>query len=100
LIGWGGRGGGGQVRSSSHNRLLIFSLGATFWALWKASNKMPIEKKIVTSPRMIVFNLISFLQQWKILLSEGEKKTVGWAIKKLKKKLSDLKRRNRQDSVT
>jgi hypothetical protein len=61
---------------------------------------MPIEKKIVTSPRMIVFNLISFLQQWKILLSEGKKKAVGWAIKKLKKKLSDLKRRNRQDSVT
>jgi hypothetical protein len=32
--------------------------------------------QMVSSPRMMVFSLISFLQKWKILLSEGKKKMV------------------------
>jgi hypothetical protein len=40
--------------------------------LWKARNKMAIEKKVVKSPRVLIFNVIAFMQQWMILAPEGE----------------------------
>jgi hypothetical protein len=53
--------------------------------LWKARNKMAIEKKVVKSPRVLIFNVIAFMQQWMILAPEGERKLVEMAIKRIRR---------------
>jgi hypothetical protein len=35
--------------------LLLFGFGVVCWVLWNARNKMVIEKKVVKSPRVLMF---------------------------------------------
>jgi hypothetical protein len=60
-------------RGSGKNKLFIFGLGEVYWALWKVRNKMAIENVMIKSPVTIMFNVISFLQQWSLLLLAKEK---------------------------
>jgi hypothetical protein len=48
---------------------------------------MAIEKKVVKSPRMLIFQVISLIQQWRILLPKTEEKLVQDAAKALKLKM-------------
>jgi hypothetical protein len=48
---------------------------------------MAIEKKVVKSPRMLIFQVISLMQQWRILLPKTEEKLVQDAAKALKLKM-------------
>jgi hypothetical protein len=45
--------------SGDRNKFLLFGFGVVCWALWKARNKMAIEKKVVKSPRVLIFQVIS-----------------------------------------
>jgi hypothetical protein len=73
--------------SGDRNKFLLFGFGVVCWALWKARNKMAIEKKVVKSPRVLIFQVISLMQQWRILLLEPEQKLVQGAAKALKLKM-------------
>jgi hypothetical protein len=57
------------------------------WALWKARNKMARENNLIKSPRVLIFQVISLMQQWRILLPESEQKLVQGAAKALKLKM-------------
>jgi hypothetical protein len=51
---------------------------------------MAIEKKMVKSAQVIIFNVISLMQQWRVLLQDKEQKLVMVAIKMLKKKTGQV----------
>jgi hypothetical protein len=55
LIGWV------NEKSAKLSRLMYFGLGAVCWPLWKVRNKMAIEKKIVKSPCVLIFNVIALM---------------------------------------
>jgi hypothetical protein len=48
-------------RKLLNNMLMLFRLGAVCWALWKARNKVAIEKKIMKSPQEVLYNVIFFM---------------------------------------
>jgi hypothetical protein len=48
---------------------------------------MTIEKKVVKSPKVLIFGIILLMQQWRILLPEAEHELVGRASKALKIKM-------------
>jgi hypothetical protein len=50
-------------------------------------NKMSIEKKLVKLPCNIIHNIISLMQQWKVLLPKEEQALVMGAAKRLKLKM-------------
>jgi hypothetical protein len=74
LIGWV------NGKSAKLLRVMYFGLGAVCWALWKARNEMAIEKKVVKLSRVLIFNVIALMQQWRILVPEEERKLVEMAI--------------------
>jgi hypothetical protein len=49
--------------------------------------KWAIEKEVVKSPRVLIFQIISLMQQWRILLPESEQKVVQGAAEALKLKM-------------
>jgi hypothetical protein len=67
--------------------MLLFGLEAVCWALWKVRNKMAIEKVMIKSPRVLIFNIISLMQQWKEMLPEREKEWVANAMCRLKRRM-------------
>jgi hypothetical protein len=76
--------------------MCLFGLGAVCWALWKVRNKMMIEHKLVKSPRVVIFNIIVLLQQWKVLLPTDCQDTVEAAVAEIRKKMKPSKKgRNR-----
>lgn len=76
----------------SRNKLIWFGLGVIDWALWKTRNKMAIEKKLVSSPQVVICNVLSLVHQWKILLPDKEQKLVLAAAKELKKRVTKVDR--------
>jgi DNA replication protein DnaC len=48
---------------------------------------MAIEKVMIKSPRVLIFNIISLMQQWKEMLPEREKEWVANAMCKLKRRM-------------
>jgi hypothetical protein len=67
--------------------MLLLRLGAVCWALWKVRNKMAIEKLMIRSPRVLIFNIISLIQRWKEMLPVEEKEWVVNAICRLKRRM-------------
>jgi hypothetical protein len=51
----------GVNNSGDRNKFLLYGFGVVCWALWKARNKMAIEK-VVKSPRVLIFQVISLMQ--------------------------------------
>jgi hypothetical protein len=72
---------------SKNIKLFLFGLGAVCWALWRVRNKMGIEKELVRSPKVMIFNIISSKQQCGVLLPEEEQKMVQEATKRLQRKM-------------
>jgi hypothetical protein len=64
-----------------------FGLGVVFGSLWKVRNKMAVEKKLINSPDVIVYNIISLMQQWMMLLWDKEQGLVMMAAKMIRKKI-------------
>jgi hypothetical protein len=58
-----------------------------FGSLWKVRNKMAVEKKLINSPDVIVYNIISLMQQWMMLLWDKEQGLVMMAAKMIRKKI-------------
>jgi hypothetical protein len=56
--------------------------------LWKVWNKMTIEKKVIRSPKDVIYNIVLLMQQWEILLPDREQDLVGKISRKLKRKLA------------
>jgi hypothetical protein len=59
-------------------------------ALWKVRNKMTIEKKMVKSPNVIIFNILSFMQQWSALLATRDQELVSEAARRIREQLVKL----------
>jgi hypothetical protein len=50
---------------------------------------MAIEKKVVKSPFVLIFNIISLMQQWMILLPDEEQELVAMAVRRIKKAMKE-----------
>ena len=50
----------------------LFLLAGMVWALWRNRNKMVFEREFPCSPFVISRDAVSFLQKWKVLLSEDD----------------------------
>jgi hypothetical protein len=50
----------------------LFLLAGMVWALWRNRNKMMFEKEFPCNPFVLLRDVVSFLQKWKVLLSEDE----------------------------
>jgi hypothetical protein len=48
---------------------------------------MIIEHKLVSSPRVIVFNILVLMKQWKVLLPTGAQEIVEAAARVLRSKM-------------
>jgi hypothetical protein len=48
---------------------------------------MAVEKKLINSPDVIVYNIISLMQQWMMLLWDKEQGLVMMAAKMIRKKI-------------
>lgn len=54
--------------------LRLFLIAVLVWALWHNRNKMAIEKKFPSSTTVIMYDAISFMQSWGLLLKTEESK--------------------------
>jgi hypothetical protein len=41
--------------------MVWIGLGVVGWALWKIRNKMAIERELISSPAVIIYNIISLM---------------------------------------
>jgi hypothetical protein len=53
-------------RGDKRNRSLLFMFGAICWTLWLNRNDYIFKNKVISSPRALIYKLISFLQHWMI----------------------------------
>jgi hypothetical protein len=49
----------------------MFIFAGFGWALWTSRNKMAIEKSFPQMPTDVIYNAISLMQKWSILLKKG-----------------------------
>ena len=54
-------------------RLLMFLFAGFAWTLWVTRNKMAIEKRFPNAPSDVLFDALSLLQRWSILLKESDR---------------------------
>jgi hypothetical protein len=50
-----------------------FLFGVVLWGLWNVRNKLSIEGMAPKSPTDILYNILSLLQRWGVLLRRPEK---------------------------
>jgi hypothetical protein len=50
----------------------LFKFSGFAWALWTARNKIAIEKKIPKAPIDVIYNALSLIQRWSVLLKEKD----------------------------
>jgi hypothetical protein len=62
----------------------MFGLGVVCWPLWKMRYKMAIEKQMVKFPNVIIFNILSFMQQWSALLATRDQELVTEAARRIR----------------
>jgi hypothetical protein len=53
-------GGEGSV-FKKQDEMVWIGLGVVGWALWKIRNKMAIERELISSPAVIIYNIISLM---------------------------------------
>jgi hypothetical protein len=61
-----------EVKPKWTSLFRLFLLAGMVWALWRNRNKMVFEREFPCSPFVILRDAVSFLQKWKVLLSEDE----------------------------
>jgi hypothetical protein len=49
-------------RGDKRNRMLMFLFGAICWTLWLNRNDLIFKNKIISSPKALIYKLLSFLQ--------------------------------------
>jgi hypothetical protein len=64
----------------------IALLAAVCWTLWTTRNNMVFRDKLVYSPLMLPFQIISYLLQWKPLFKEVETGELELLTRKLKER--------------
>lgn len=66
-----------------HKYLGLFIFAGFAWEMWRTINKMAIEKKFPNRPTEVSFYGIFFLQNWKVLLKEGEREKLVKARRRM-----------------
>jgi hypothetical protein len=61
-----------EVKPKRTSLFRLFLLAGMVWALWRNRNKMVFEREFPCSPFVLLRDTVSFLQKWKVLLSEDE----------------------------
>jgi hypothetical protein len=51
----------------------MFLFAGFAWTLWVTRNKMAIEKHFPNAPSDVLFDALSLLQRWSILLKESDR---------------------------
>jgi hypothetical protein len=60
------------VKPKGTSLFRLFLLAGMVWALWRNRNKMVFEREFPCSSFVIFRDAVSFLQKWKVLLSEDD----------------------------
>ena len=61
-----------RIRANAYN-ITLFSFAALAWSLWKLRNKMEIEQDFPKRPMDVIYNFLSCLQHWKILITGDDR---------------------------
>jgi hypothetical protein len=57
------------LRGDKQNEKLTFLFGAISWTLWLNQNDLVFNSKIISSPKALIFKLISVVQHWVIAVT-------------------------------
>ena len=49
-------------------KVTLFICAGTLWTIWKMGNDMAINKKVLTSPKVIIFKTLMLIKSWRPLL--------------------------------
>jgi hypothetical protein len=52
----------------------FFFFAGFAWTLWTTRDKMAIEKHFPKAPTDVIYDALSLMQKWSIMLKEGERK--------------------------
>jgi hypothetical protein len=77
-----GDGFAAESKVPKHVNLFIFE--GMSWAIWRARNKMAIEKSFPKTPLEVIWSGISFVQKWRLLLNEAEQTEIDGLGMKMK----------------
>ena len=64
-------------------RILMFLFAGFAWTLWITRNKMAIERQYPKTPTDILYNVLSLMQRWLLLLKEVDK----WKVSQVKERM-------------
>jgi hypothetical protein len=72
------------------NIIFIFMFGCLAWSHWLIRNDFVFNEVITSSPDVVIFRTISFMQKWKILRKEKDQPWINAVITKLKLRVLSL----------
>jgi hypothetical protein len=49
-------------------KMTLFICAGALWTIWKTRNDMAINKKVLTSPKVIIFKTLMLIKSWRPLL--------------------------------
>uniref|UniRef100_J3L6R6 Reverse transcriptase zinc-binding domain-containing protein n=1 Tax=Oryza brachyantha TaxID=4533 RepID=J3L6R6_ORYBR len=82
-------------RTDKQSRVVLMLLGACCWSVWLIRNDMVFREKLVSSPCIIIYRVVSFLSQWRVLAKEDEEDQLETMKTKLLDGVKNLRPRSR-----
>jgi hypothetical protein len=61
------------LRGDKRNGKLVFLFGVISWVLWRNRNDLVFNSKIISNPNALIYNCVSFLQTWMIVVKEPDR---------------------------
>jgi hypothetical protein len=76
--------------SNNQTKRILYLVGAVAWSLWLIRNEFVFQNLVIPSPKVGIFRSISFfffLQKWKLLNKETDRRWIEMVIQKLNRQL-------------
>jgi hypothetical protein len=69
--------------------LTWFLLGVVCWTLWLNRNYLIFNNKIISSPRALIFHLISFMQHWMVASTDVDRTALERMVEGIKSQVPE-----------
>ena len=50
------------------SKVTLIICSGTLWIIWKTRNDMAINKKVLTSPKVIIYKTLMLIKSWRLML--------------------------------
>ena len=77
--------------SGTYRRIVWFTFAAQCWALWNVRNKLTIEAKLISKPSDVMFNMLIYMQQWRMLVKPKDRVLLDGAMDAIRLLLARLR---------